>query len=107
MGIFFQLQDNEAAQVTFDEKGKRLDKLERELDYAHTKMQEALESIVSISQQHDNENSSDNSNSSINNENDKIVSNEDKEYLQSTSSDNDELDQLKNSLCSKDKLVSL
>ncbi|CAD6216459.1 GSCOCG00004621001-RA-CDS [Cotesia congregata] len=99
------LQDNEAAQVTFDEKGKRLDKLERELDYAHTKMQEALESIVSISQQHDNENSSDNSNNSINNENDKIVSNEDKEYLQSTSSDNDELDQLKNSLCSKDKLL--
>ncbi|XP_074113244.1 uncharacterized protein LOC141536544 isoform X2 [Cotesia typhae] len=99
------LQDNEAAQVTFDEKGKRLDKLERELDYAHTKMQEALESIVSISQQHDSDNSSDNSNSSINNENDKIVSNEDKEYLQSTSSDNDELDQLKNSLCSKDKLL--
>ncbi|XP_044595909.1 putative leucine-rich repeat-containing protein DDB_G0290503 isoform X1 [Cotesia glomerata] len=99
------LQDNEAAQVTFDEKGKRLDKLERELDYAHTKMQEALESIVSISQQHDNENSSDNSNNSINNENDKIVSNEDKEYLQSTSRDNDELDQLKNSLCSKDKLL--
>lgn len=92
--------------MTFDEKGKRLDKLERELDYAHTKMQEALESIVLISQQHDTENYSETSNNSINNENDKITSNKNNDYSQSTSADNNELDQLKNSLCSKDKLVS-
>ncbi|XP_057325034.1 interaptin-like isoform X2 [Microplitis mediator] len=99
------LQDNEASQITFDEKGKRLDKLERELDYAHTKMQEALESIVLISQQHDSENYSESSNNSINNQNDKITSNKNDDYSQSTSADNNELDQLKNSLCSKDKLL--
>ncbi|XP_008555529.1 interaptin [Microplitis demolitor] len=99
------LRDNETSQMTFDEKGKRLDKLERELDYAHTKMQEALESIVLISQQHDTENYSETSNNSINNENDKITSNKNNDYSQSTSADNNELDQLKNSLCSKDKLL--
>ncbi|XP_043275252.1 LOW QUALITY PROTEIN: golgin subfamily B member 1-like [Venturia canescens] len=44
------LSDNEIAHKVFNEKIERLDKFEKELDYAHTKMQDTLESIVQSKQ---------------------------------------------------------
>lgn len=45
-----QLSENDNAEKVFDEKSLRIDKFERELDYAHTKMQDVLEAIMQSKQ---------------------------------------------------------
>lgn len=55
--IFFQSQlcmqllNNEIAKTTFCEREGRLVKLEEEVDYAHTKMQDVLETFLSTKQE--------------------------------------------------------
>lgn len=91
------MQDNDAAQNVFDDKFKKFDRSERQLDCAQTNMQDTLESIrVLLNRQieYSNCNSSKTTDS---------ASNEDEENLRR----NDvEVEQLRNALSSKDKLVS-
>lgn len=46
-----QVLNNEAAKTTFCEREKRLNKLEEEVDCAHTKMQDVLETFLSMKQE--------------------------------------------------------
>ncbi|KAK0081062.1 hypothetical protein PV325_012876 [Microctonus aethiopoides] len=91
------LQENKIAQKVIDEKTKKLDKLEQELDYAHTRMQETLENIVFINQQNESSNGH-----SCSTTDDASSIHKSDEHSQLSAA---EIVQLKNSLCSKDKLL--
>ncbi|XP_015126857.1 uncharacterized protein LOC107048277 isoform X2 [Diachasma alloeum] len=73
------LRDNNLAKDEYEENLKKLEKLERELDNAHTRMQDHLEDIMQRSQQY--EDSTDDPSSNI------------------------EIEELKNAMTSKDKLI--
>lgn len=49
--LFMQLLNNEIAKTTFCEREGRLTKHEEEIDYAHTKMQDVLETFLSTKQE--------------------------------------------------------
>lgn len=51
MQLFMQLLSNEIAKTTFCEREGKLVKLEEEVDYAHTKMQDVLETFLSTKQE--------------------------------------------------------
>ncbi|KAK0179759.1 hypothetical protein PV327_005480 [Microctonus hyperodae] len=91
------LQENKIAQKVIEEKTKKLDKLEQELDYAHTRMQETLENIVFINQQNESSNGH-----SCSTTDDASSIHKSDEHSQLSPA---EIAQLKNSLCSKDKLL--
>lgn len=89
------LEESEKAEREVEGRLKRVDKLEEELDDAHTRMQENLENIISMSQQNESNNYDDD---------------DDSTSSRNTSDENSSIQikikQLKNSLSSKDQLVS-